>query len=92
MTLIYLGVLLELGMLTELGFIEFDERIQMYFQSICLRLKRVASNSLSSVHSPISPNKTEIRTFSKAFAKVDSNDDFLLTFELGYSKTQGYTG
>ena len=58
MTLIYLGVLLELGILTELGFIEFGERIQMYFQSICLRLKRVASNSLSSVHSPISPNKT----------------------------------
>ena len=34
----------------------------------------------------------EITTFSKAFAKVDSDDDFLLTFELGYSKTQGYTG
>ena len=27
----------------------------------------------------------EIVSFSKAFAKVDSNDDFLLTFELGYS-------
>ena len=34
----------------------------------------------------------EIVTFSKAFAKVDSNDDFLLTFELGYSKRLEYIG
>ena len=34
----------------------------------------------------------EIVSFLKAFAKVDSNDDILLTFELGYSKILEYAG
>ena len=34
----------------------------------------------------------EIVTFSKGFAKVDSDDDSLLTFELGHSKILDDTG
>ena len=34
----------------------------------------------------------EIVTLSKAFARVDSNDDFLLIFELEYSETLDDTG
>ena len=34
----------------------------------------------------------EIVTFSKAFAEVESDDDILLSFEIGYSKTVGNTG
>ena len=34
----------------------------------------------------------EIVTFSKGFTKVDSNDDSLLTFQVGYSRTLDDTG
>ena len=34
----------------------------------------------------------EIVTFSKPFAEVESDDDILLTYDLGYSKTLDNTG